>query len=400
LLNELNFRKAENSAHRQAFCDKLRKTCRLRNMGAHFINLTTVWSLLLLATTSLYSQQPLRTEKQFERYACELPLQVNWYGGEFADQIIELAKLQRIGVWIDRDVDGTQSINLAVRDATFEQILWLAAEQAEIGVAKLEDAFYLGPKSRAARLQFLFDELLRQAKSDVKAPEIRRKLIAKIDPSSPMFAEPQVWIWNLMNERGLNIIGAEQISHDVWPSQELPPMPLIQAVGLWTVGFDLWPTVDNEGSIRIHPPEFPQRWTTTYPELKHNTSGIAELLAKYPGAECKPAKKGCDCSGDEEFFLALNRNLAFSRLPAKNSAEATKLYTISTQASRGTLLASIAQQLSLEFEYDPQTRSQLEEVIKLDAKGADLDGLLQQVTAGSSLKVQITEKKLTVTTNQ
>ncbi len=394
MLNELNARITEKVISKHATTGKLRKTCRLWEMGA------SVFLLLALATAPFWSdrplqaQQSLRTEREFHRFASELPLNVQWLGGELRDQIGELAALQKLGVWIDRNVDSSQIIQLAVSNATCEQILWLVAEQTGAGVAKFGNVLYLGPRRRAVLLPQWMDELERQVKTQVKGGSVRQRLTAKIDPSVPAWVRPREWLAALGNQQKLSIEGLERIPHDVWSAQSLPPMPVIEAIALWSCGFDLWPTVKSDGTIALEPIVYPTTWTRSYPDLQLKMPAVEELLAKHPAAKASAEGGGITITADTDFFSELDYRLAFRHAPAGATPSGKQLYTISTRATRGSLLASLAQQLSLEFEFAPEARSVLEDNIKLEVNGVALDKLLEQITEGTRLDIEITQKKL------
>lgn len=342
----------------------------------------------------LQAQQSLRTEKEFHRFASELPLNVQWFGGELRDQIGELAALQRLGVWIDRDVDSSQIVQLAVSNATCEQILWLVAEQTGAGVAKFGNILYLGPRRRAVLLPQWREELENDVKKIVKNSSVRQRLTAKIDASVPAWTRPREWLEAMGNHQKLQIEGLEQIPHDVWPAQPLPPMPAIEAIALWSSGFDLWPSVRSDGTIALEPIVYPSTWTRSYPDLQLKMPAVEELLGKHPTATAEEKGGGITITADVDFFSELDYRLAFRHAPAGATPSGKQLYTISTRATRGSLLASIAQQLSLEFEFAPEARSALEDNITLEVHGVELDELLTQITKGTRLEIEISPKKL------
>ncbi len=394
----LNERKLTGREKVPGNCQQFRKTrkrCGLWGLRC----LLTMASLAFLANTCIgqaaKAQSSLRTDKQFKQYGCDLPVEFQWVGLELRDQVDSLCRVQRIGLWFDRQLDGTRTLDLAAKDVTLHQALWLAAGKCDAGVALLDDAFYFGPQLKAAALPNLLAELEASVKSIVKEQAAIKKLLAPISFKAEAFRQPRETIARLAEKGDVTIIGIDQIPLDVWQAFELPKRPTIECIALCCYGFDLWPSVDAAGAISIQSLILPSEIRRIFPKIKQNMKAVEELATQFPAAKISDSPNGLELEGSLEAIAEMERRLAF-KSAAKQLESAEKRYSISTEASRGNLLATMASQLTLELEYSPEAGTVLNEVIKIEFQDEPMPKILSQIMEGTGWAAELDGKKLKI----
>ncbi|MEQ1904698.1 MAG: hypothetical protein ABL888_10965 [Pirellulaceae bacterium] len=341
------------------------------------------------------AQSSLRTDKQFQQYGCELSVEFQWMGLELREQVDSLCQVQRIGLWFDRQIDGSQTLELAVADTTLHQALWLVGAKCDAGVALLDDAFYFGPPPKAAALPNLLDDLKTAVKSQVKDQAAKRKLLAPVVCKGPAFQRPRDTIAKLAETSNIQIVGIEKIPLDVWQSFELPKRPALECLALCCYGFDLWPAVDSEGTVTIQPLTLPTEIRRVFPKIKRNMEAVEELAAQFPDATFSDSANGLVLEGSLDAINAMDRRLAFKDA-AKKSDSAEKRFSLAGEESRGNLLATMAVQMSLELEFATDARPILNEVIKIDFREETIPNILGRIMDGTEWTTEVNGKKLKV----
>ena len=378
----------------QQFC-KMRKCYRL--WGLECLTSKFLLAFLVLACISQVAkaQPSLRTDRQFQQYGCELPVEFQWMGLELREQLESLCQLQRVGFWFDRQIDGSQTIDLVVADATLQQALWLVGNKCNAGVALLDDAFFFGPPAKAAALPSLLNDLGSVVKSQVKDQAAKKKLLAPVLCKAQAFQLPRDIIVRLAESSAIKIVGVEKIPLDVWPSFELPKRPAIECLALICYGFELWPTVDSEGTVTIQPLVMPTEIRRVFPKIKRQMQAVEELASQFPDAKLSDSPSGLVLEGSLEAVAEMERRLAFKDA-AKKSDSAEKRYSLAIEASRGNLLATMARQMSLELDVGQDAITILNEVIKIEFQQETMPKILERIMDGTEWKTEVDGKNLKV----
>ncbi len=165
------------------------------------------------------------------------PISATWKDSPVKSRLLNFARQQKVGIFVDRRIDTEQRINVSSRNVTFEQFLWKIAAQGNWGVCRLDDFFYVGPPETTAALPILWQQM--------KAETRRRASSFEVDwNQSSEFETEEIFIpaealQQLGEEHGFAITDGKLV-HDVWQAVDLPNNSLDAQVALLLVGFDQW----------------------------------------------------------------------------------------------------------------------------------------------------------------
>jgi hypothetical protein len=217
------------------------------------------------------------------------PAGVLWSDTPLRQALTNLGAAQRVAVLIDRRVDPGQELTLAVQDTSLRQIFELVAERQGLGVTFLGSLVYLGPPQYTARLRTL--------------AELHREESRKLPTSSQrLFSLPRTFGWSdfdapreildrLSESSGVEIVGLEQVPHDLWAQADLPGMALTDILTVILGQFELTfkfasegtgvmvvPLPDNVALVRSYPggrqvQRLAQRWAASFPEAEIKVQG-------------------------------------------------------------------------------------------------------------------------------
>lgn len=346
-------------------------------------------SWLAIFVLFLAVERPADTEwltgAAWEKAARQNAVGANWTQAPLGPQLAAFARAQRIAIALDRRVDPTQRVDLQVSGVTLEQFLWKLAEPRGLGVVQVGDLFYLGPRDRvallAARLQRMETELTSAAGSEAWLKPVRWQ-------SNQPF-EPRLQLQGLCQSAGLELANPQDIPMDLWGPVDWPELPAYRAVGLVLTGFDLWPE-KSLPNFRVAPPADAgtlQVRLKLPPDAKPNGL-VRELRKQWNQAELNLDAGQLAITADPETLSRVMQSLAELYRPTA-TVDATRRFTLKTNAARGSILATIAQQTGLKLEYDPEARPVLEIRTQIDVQEATLEELIQATLNGSGLEFKL-----------
>jgi hypothetical protein len=161
---------------------------------------------------------------------------IHWQRVPLRDAIGRLEGLFGETVFLDRRVDPNWRVSLDIQASSIEEVLTPLAAERELGVTRLGEVVYFGPRLAAARLPALAAKRNDEAAASKAQPMPfgrKRRL------TWPRLVEPRALVTSLMKEQGWRVIGAQKIPHDLWPAGELPELALAEQMTLLLIGFDL-----------------------------------------------------------------------------------------------------------------------------------------------------------------
>lgn len=192
---------------------------------------------------------------------------VQWVHVPLGQAIERLRSAAGVEMFLDRRVDPNLPINLSLSDASSEEIVARLAIACELGFARCEQLFYLGPPQTAARLKALAT-MRRKDVSRLPTKE-RQSLLKRQRIVWPRLTEPRDLVVRLMEEHGWRVEHGERIPHDLWPAGQLPQLALADQLTLLLAGFDRsYRIVPERHAIEIVPVD----WNRIQPAAKEITS--------------------------------------------------------------------------------------------------------------------------------
>jgi len=317
------------------------------------------------------------------------PVGGDWAGRPLREALNGLARARQVAIFLDRRVDPDQLLTVSLQDVSLEAALERLAESRGLGVSRFGSVIFLGPVRVAARLRTL--AALRSAEVRRLPAEVGLRFARTQRLAWDDLAEPRVLLKHLAEENGFELLGLEQVPHDLWAAADLPPLSLVERVTLLASQFDLTfevvaegkqlaltPIGDKVGLVRSYPAgrqaeQLVEKWRALAPECQIERSGsriIVEGLVE-----------------DHERLMASSRPISRTTPKLVDGPSPTnKRFTVrEAQGPLNGLLDELARRLNLELKIDRQALDQagisLQQNIRFSVEEATLDELLGAVLA-------------------
>jgi hypothetical protein len=176
---------------------------------------------------------------------------VHWSAVPLGESLERFAEAQKIGVFLDRRVDPSQSIEFeAVRRPLgifFDEL----AVSLDLGCCRFDSVAYIGPKSAAEALA-------------ARQPPTRAALRRRVPLEIPFLSTPKEILEQLAKDNGLRWHNLDRLPHDLLLQRKLPPTPLFQLFDLLLIGFDKTFEIEEDGkTLRIIPLQQKTAMSTT-----------------------------------------------------------------------------------------------------------------------------------------
>lgn len=349
---------------------------------------------------------PWRTGKDLETQLAK-PISITLSGAPLREELLRLAAQQKIGLFIDRRVDPGTPVELVARDRTFEQVLWHLADQNQLGVCRLGDFFYLGPLPTADNLPLIWQQMKQQSS---------RLRPRSNDKSTVDWTVRQPLNWDFLSVPGELLTGlsrrhhftiepnsgilpagsGEPLPHDLWPAISLPELSLDGQVGLLVIGFGFWYERDpDKDRIRLIPFPLADQGRYEFPAGERGGQRLNQLKQQFPACQFSRSGSRLLASGSPEQLREVRRWLSeANRNPGTTGGR--QVFSLTIKASRGSILNSVAVQTGRQFQFDPALAEPLAEFVELSVEEIELEGLIEEVLKGTSLKYQLDDQQLII----
>jgi hypothetical protein len=171
--------------------------------------------------------------------------QVQWQGAPLREAVQSLAVAQRVAVLIDRRVDPGQPLDLTLSEVTLGDAFLRIAQSRNLAVVPLGPVVYFGPPDAVPKLETALEVCRRETQR--WSPDVRRRWLEAQPLAWSDLAVPRELLQRLAGEGGVELGGVEQVPHDLWAAADLPPLPLVDRLGLIAGQFDLMLQFDDSG---------------------------------------------------------------------------------------------------------------------------------------------------------
>lgn len=350
--------------------------------------------LLTLCFCSLpaFAQDPPQwlSGKKLDQAARRSPIFVNWQQVPLHSQLHALSRNLQIAILLDRRVDPSQLVDRQDRDLTFEQFLWALAAKEKLAVCQVGDLFYLGPEDTALALPEDLKVLNEQLAGKDLPNKLKQKLTEKIDITVSQPFEPSKWLAEDAARAALPLLNLEEFPMDWWAPLDWPTMPRFQAYALFAASFGLSLQIEEAG-LRFVKTQLPAALSRDYPWNASQNLTLAELRLQHSRLTLDLVKDKLTASGPATAFGTLERQLGSQPRSAPKESGERRFTLNKTKAPRGSILATIAQQLGLKLLFPEEARSALSERIEVDVQQVTLQELMDKVLADTSLSYEIVE---------
>jgi hypothetical protein len=322
--------------------------------------------------------------------AKSLPVSVSYTESPLRNQLIQFGVQRQRSIFVDRRVDPTLKQTRQFFDVTTEQVVWQTAAENGLGVARVGDLLFVGPKQSASRLPFAIaaaNKDLSKLGKDVRRKWNQRTGILWRDATTT--TELAKWF-----ETNHGIIFREPIPFDVWPAADWPELTLLEQMSLVLVGFDLAFEIDKDGRT-VSFVKFPAIETGSR-KFKTNSEPFEFEKAKSRFSNLRFAKSGRTVSvkGNVEQISKLEAWIVEKQTLSQDQFERT--FDINDDARRGDILATIAQQTGRQLELQGNAGDLLAQRIKVNLRKASLETLIGVCLEGTGLRYKLSNSKLTI----
>ncbi len=324
--------------------------------------------------------------------AKQLAISIRWKDVPLRDRMVELSQNQKIPLFIDRRIDPNQTLNLRIDQKTWDQTIWTVANELKLEICQLDEIYYVTPTTSSLPIRLAYDrnkEQLRRNRKTLKAPWLVRS-----EFNIPRFQQPRELLKQLAEQHELSFEGIDQIPLDVWPGYELPKINLLQKVTLLLSGFGSYPEISDDGkTIRIV--KLPNIDSAKIRILCNSQPKLAAktLVPLFKDLSIRPYSQGLFVEGPAEDIVRLQAKLVELQTVVVGDQNKKEL---SVTASRGQILATMAQQLGVKMVFETKVRPKLEEQVSLQMSDANEEDVIQQALQGTGLTYQLDDEQLKI----
>jgi hypothetical protein len=282
--------------------------------------------------------------------------QVQWQAAPLRQAVESLSSTQHVAVLLDRRVDPNQPLDLELTDVPLGDVCLRIAQSRNLAVVPIGPVVYFGPADEVPKLETAL-ELCRREVQRLPADGRRRWMETRPLAWSDL-AVPREFLTRLAEENHIKLIGVEQVPHDLWAAADLPPLTLVDRLGLIAGQFGLMLEFDvqSRGAALVPIPN-DVAVVESYPAGRQPEQLVRRWAELVPQCRLEIVDGNILVRG----LLRDHRRLAASQKPAlepktteppAGPAGATR-YTIGrAQGTLGHLLEELSRRLGLELKID------------------------------------------------
>ena len=323
------------------------------------------------------------------------PLEANWSGASLRRITQRIASNQRICIVLDRRIDPDQLVDFRASGNSLERSLEQLARQLNLGYCKIGPCIYLGPRSTTARLATV-SEVKRQELS--KAPDrLKQRLTASTGWQWKRLSTPNDLLQQQVRAAGLSLAPTDQLPHDLWTDQTLPPLDFSQRMSILLAGFNLTFTLNTTtGQLQLI--RLPEKVSLTRHYSKRlSPANLAKVKTRFPSLVIKQTGDRLEVRGSQEEHELLARLLRGETIRRTVTKPSEKRFTLRVmQAPAAAIIDSVVQQQKYRIRLEPNVAERLKTLVNLDLTEATLDELLRKTLEPLGLTYQLENQQLTI----
>lgn len=317
-----------------------------------------------------------------------VPVSVSWTQSPIRKQLSQFAITRKHAIFLDRRIDPTTLLTLQFLNQTTEQVVWATAKAQGLGVVRVGDLLYVGPKQSAASLPWMIKRVLKSLPS-----KDRKFWNSKSEMQwSQATSTPQIAAW--FESQGVKF--PQSIPHDVWSSTDWPRLTRLEQLSLVLIGFDTSFEIAADGRTVIFIGAQAIEDQAIRVRMPRDSKVDPLLIAKkIPKLKARRSGKMVAITGDI-FSLLEFEALMVEAQDADVVAEENQVFTMGAEGRRRDILAKIAKDTGRELMLDGNASASLDEKIKFELVGVTLKELLDACVEGSPLTYQVDKMSVKV----
>ena len=300
---------------------------------------------------------------------------LTWSETELRPALLQLSRVQRVAMFLDRRVDPNQLVAYQAAEAPLDDVLRRLATRLSLGVARLGPVLYLGPAETAAVLEVVAEQRRVEAG---RLPAAARKRYLAVQPLRwEALSEPRRLLEDLASSSQIEVAGLDGIPHDLWPGVSLPPLTLVERLSLVLAGFELTFRFEDDGRrIRLEPLDHDMLVERAYRHSLDKTE-LQQLLEQLPDSRVRLLRGQIVFRGTAAEHQRLQRLLRTDEpAEAAGGVDPNTVYTLTiTNQPVGAVIRTLEQR-GLEFQIESSLVEMLYTRVSFEVREATLDRLL------------------------
>jgi hypothetical protein len=359
-------------------------------------------ALCFAASPCASGQQPgvWKTGPQFQKQL-DAPLSLTWSERQLADGLRSLSQSVGVAIFLDRRIDPSQSLELTAPNEPLQLVLAKIGGQVKARVTSVGACVYLGPAQTADNLSTV--AALRRGEVAALPAEAKQRLLRSQAWQWSELAEPRQLLADLARQASVTVQNPEQIPHDLWPAQSLPPLPWVDRLSLLLAGFGLTFEIGGQGTlVRLVPLPATAALEKTYSTRGDAADLALQLRRIVPQAAIRTETGKLHVSASQDDHDKIERLLAGQSVktvkpvkPGTGGGEKRYTLTVENQPA-GAVLKTVAGALGKELKYDEALLEKLNTNVSFTVKDVPLDELLKKTLQPLGLAYRLDEKALEV----
>ncbi|MCA9216045.1 MAG: STN domain-containing protein [Planctomycetales bacterium] len=316
-----------------------------------------------------------------------------------------LGDLYRIPIVLDRRIDPSRELNLAVQDSPFVRVVAAAAVQLDVRVEPVGSCLYVGPKETAAYVPLLIQLAESQIETLPKQKQTSWRAVFPVQVAH--LTSPRDLVKELCTGRRIDIANLERVPHDLWPEQNWGSLTLAESLALILIGFDMTFEINDVGDCTARPVDTQKRVTLTHDSFGDDQGGqLAEIVEGFRGAKIDGTT--VTLAASLETHAELRRRLQSLRVESKGrSATAApspgrplpkQTYSLEVKNQPlGPVVTQLCMRLGLQLQFaDNITKADRDRLVSFQVQNATLEQLFAAMVAGTDLKAEFKDGILTL----
>lgn len=317
--------------------------------------------------------------------------------GELVDDLASLSQKSGVAILLDRAIDPSQKEAIPGDLMPLGKLLDQVAEQQNGTAIPIGSSIYIVPRTKGAKLDTL--RAIQKNQLSKLSTTLRKSLLQNRELSWTYLSNPKDILNAIVNSVGFKLVNHELIEHDLWRAQQLPNLPVWEQLALLFNMMDLAFVID-EAKKTITAIKLLDDQSILVPYRKNYLARIKEFLASENVTSAKLAEQRgtvfvqAPYSVHNQLATLLIRKKSWKNKIVSGSKE---VFDLKTNAMRGAILKTIANNRGVELRYNAAVANQLQQTVSINVKQASADDLIKSTLSGTTLRYRLTDTHLEIT---
>lgn len=332
------------------------------------------WTAQANAADSVDNAAPLPLAGIAFRQELEKPFAASWSSEPFRAILTTIAANRRVSVVLDRRLDPSRELQVAIKDVTLAAALRELALRDNGHLCIPGNFVYLGPESATKRLRTLIELRSQELKSkDLGVAASRQtELQRRRTVNWPDLQSPKEILESICTLYRIRCENPDILPHDLWAAARLPDANFVESISTVLIQFDLtFQWRDKGEQFEIVPlPERALIERKYTPNRKAINDLVSQLQDEVPDAQIQKVNNSLIVQATVEDHEAIDETIRGSsntQIRKASPLKPVKQRSFTFSSNQPVPLIALMKKLEesdIRFEYDPK---------ELQAAGVDLD---------------------------